>query len=52
MTLVIAVLITVISLSILAISFGRSMYRERQRRLEVKSKWSSAPRAGDGNGTH
>jgi hypothetical protein len=52
MSLGFAVLLVVVCGGALAIGFGRSMYRQRQRRLEVKSKWSSTPQAGDGHGRH
>jgi hypothetical protein len=52
MTFVVAVLVAVLCLGSLAIGFARSIHRERQRRLQVKSKWSDTPQGGHGDGRH
>jgi hypothetical protein len=52
MGLVLGILLVIVCGGALAIGFGRSMYQQRQRRLEVKSKWSSTPQGGDGHGRH
>jgi hypothetical protein len=43
MGLVVAIIVVVVGLGSLAIGFGRSMYRQRERRLEAKGGWSSTP---------
>jgi hypothetical protein len=51
--LIIAVIVVVLSFGSLAVSFGRSMQSQRKRRVQAKSKWSSAPSEGtDDHGTH
>lgn len=52
MNLGLAIILVVVGGGSLAIGFGRSMYQQRQRRLEVKSKWSATPPAGDSHGRH
>ncbi len=52
MSLGFAILLVVVCGSALAIGFSRSMYQQRQRRLEVKGKWSAASPAKDGHGRH
>jgi hypothetical protein len=57
MSLGIAVLLVVVCFGALAIGFGHSMHNERQRRQQVKSKWSATPRpgapgSGGGHGSH
>jgi hypothetical protein len=52
MSLGFAIVLTVVCGTALAIGFGRSMYLQRQRRLEVKSKWSARPPTRDGHGRH
>ncbi len=43
MGLAIAIIVVVVCFGSLIIGFGRSMHLQRQRRLQVKSKWSSTP---------
>jgi hypothetical protein len=52
MSLGFAIGLVVVCGSALAIGFGCSMYQQRQRRLEVKSKWSARPPTRDGHGSH
>lgn len=52
MSLGFAIVLMVVCGSALAIGFGYSMYQQRQRRLEVKSKWSATPPARGGHGRH
>jgi hypothetical protein len=52
MSLGFALVLTVVCGSALAIGFGRSMYQQRRRRLEVKSKWSGTPPVRDSHGSH
>jgi len=46
MSAVIAIIVVAACLGSLAMGFGRSRYRQRERRLEVKNKWSSTPGTG------
>lgn len=41
-----AIIVVVVCFGSLAIGFGRSMYRQRERRLQAKNKWSSTPGTG------
>ncbi len=52
MSLGLAIVLVVVCGSALAIGFGRSMYKQRKRRLEVKSKWSATPPTRGGHGSH
>lgn len=52
MILAFAIVLAVVCGSTLAIGFGRSMYQQRRRRLEVKSKWSGSPPVKDSHGSH
>jgi hypothetical protein len=53
MGVAIAIIVVVVCLGGLIIAFGRSMHQQRQRRLQVKSKWSPTPDGrGDDRGTH
>ncbi len=53
MGVAIAIIVVVVCLGGLIIAFGRSMHQQRQRRLQVESKWSPTPDGrGDDRGTH
>jgi len=53
MGVVFAIVLVVLCFGSLIIGFSRSMHRQRQRRMQVKSKWSPAPGGrGDSSGTH
>jgi len=46
MSMGVAVALVVICFGSLLIGFARSMYRQRERRQEVKRGWSSTPGSG------
>ena len=51
---IVAAVIAIVCLGSLVVGFAMSMHKQRERRLEVKSGWSSAPdrhRDGD-HGIH
>jgi hypothetical protein len=52
MSLGLAIVLVVFGGGALLIGFCCSMYQQRQRRLEIKSKWSATPPAGDRRGRY
>lgn len=47
-----AIVLVVVCGSLLISGFVGSMYQQRQRRIEVKSRWSATPPAKDGHERH